>query len=72
MRRYKIPNRPKEIQLDSHAVIAPTVDGDYMLFVNGFQTGGVVDRSGAGDATFPTVAEARAFYKAWKPKFWEY
>lgn len=39
-------------------VVAKTVDHEFMILVNGFQWGGDRDASGAGNATFPTVAEA--------------
>lgn len=64
--RHALVGRPEEVQIDRHAVIVPTVDGDYMIIVNGFQIGGQVDRSGAGDATFETIADARAFYQTWR------
>ena len=35
-----------------------TVDGQYMILVAGVQWGGDRDRSGAGNATFATPAEA--------------
>jgi len=34
------------------ARVVATVDGRWMILVNGFQWGGTYDRSGAGDATF--------------------
>lgn len=49
--------------------VAETVDGDYMLLVNGFQVGGSVDRSGAGDATYPTVEAAIRAYME-RVQFW--
>lgn len=45
------------------ARIEQTVDGDYMVLVNGFQWGGDYDRSGAGNATFKTPAEAIGAYR---------
>jgi len=33
----------------------------WIVTVEGFQQGGLVDRSGAGDRTFPTKEEAEAF-----------
>lgn len=46
--------------------IEETVDGRFMVLVNGFQWGPVgakADRSGAYDTTFPTRAAARAAYR---------
>jgi len=49
--------------------VAETVDGTYMLLINGFQVGGEVDRSGAGNATYPTVeAVIRAYMD--RVQFW--
>ncbi len=47
---------PKNTRIES------TVDGEYMILVNGFQWGGEVDSSGAGSATFPTAEEALQHY----------
>jgi hypothetical protein len=44
------------------ARIVKTADGRYIILVNGFQWGGRYDRSGAGDATFPT---RKAAIEAW-------
>jgi len=43
--------------------IVQTIDGRYMLLVNGFQWGGTYDRSGAGDATFESTDEAIGAYR---------
>lgn len=43
--------------------IDETIDGDYMVVVNGFQWGGNYGHNGAGDATFETIAEAREAYE---------
>lgn len=40
--------------------IAETVDGSYIVKLDGFQDGGEVDSSGAGNLTFPTRIEALA------------
>lgn len=42
--------------------IVECLGGRFMVLVNGFQWGGTVDRSGAGDATFATAREARQAY----------
>ena len=41
-----------ELDLHQPARVVATVDGRWMILVNGFQWGGTYDRSGAGDATF--------------------
>lgn len=46
---------------DSIYEVVETADGAYMVLVNGYQTGGPIDRSlGCGTATYSTRAEARA------------
>lgn len=45
------------------ATIARTIDGQYMVLVGGIQWGGDRDRSGAGNATFETYAEALGAYR---------
>lgn len=48
--------------------IEQTVDGEYMILREGVQWGGTVDKSGAGDLTFPTIYEAyAAAISEWKP-----
>ena len=49
---------------DGRAVfeVAETVDGSYMLLMSGFQVGGNVDRSGAGNATYSTIEAAVRAY----------
>jgi hypothetical protein len=51
----------KQGKLPDNYEVVETVDGDWMILINGFQTGSDVDRSGAGSDTYPTYAEA---YKA--------
>ncbi len=64
-RKHVITNGREGTRIDRWAEIVTTVDGDYMVLVNGFQIGGRIDRSGAGDQTFETVGAARAFYQTW-------
>lgn len=45
--------------------IAETVDGTWMVLSHGFQVGGNVDSSGAGDRVFPTRAEAVRYAEAY-------
>jgi hypothetical protein len=49
-------------RLPANVEIVDTIDGDWMVLVNGFQWGGHYDRSGAGNATFPTKREATEAY----------
>ena len=51
----------KMLLLSAKIEIVETVDGEWMVLQNGFQVGGKVDRSGAGDQTFHTWREAYAF-----------
>jgi hypothetical protein len=51
----------KQGKLPNNYEVVETVDGDWMILINGFQTGSDVDRSGAGSDTYPTYADA---YKA--------
>lgn len=39
-----------------------TLDGTFVILINGFQWGGTYDRSGAGNATFSTPRAAREAY----------
>jgi hypothetical protein len=55
----KIPTLPPNVRIEQ------TVDGRYMVLVNGFQWGGNVDRSGAGDATFDTALAAAQAYRVY-------
>lgn len=55
MRKLKMPRNVR---------IEETVDGRYMVLVNGFQWGGTYDASGAGNATFATALEALQAYRA--------
>ena len=47
---------PKLLLLRGKMEIIETVDGDWMVLQNGFQCGGKVDSSGAGNKTFHTWA----------------
>jgi len=38
--------------------IVKTIDGEWMILINGFQYGGEYDSSGAGNMTFPSQHEA--------------
>ncbi len=49
-------------RLPSNVEVVDTIDGDWMVLVNGFQWGGSYDRSGAGNATFPTRQAATEAY----------
>jgi len=51
----------KVLLLKAGMEIVQTVDNDWMVLQNGFQVGGNVDRSGAGDMTFSTWREAYAY-----------
>lgn len=42
--------------------VVGTTNGRFIVLVNGFQWGGEIDRSGAGDATFGSPDEAWAAY----------
>ena len=48
------------IALPDYLEVVETVDGRWMVLENGFQRGGHIDRSGAGDLTYATKAEALA------------
>ena len=48
-RRSKLPERYE---------IVETIDGDWMILIDGIQTGSKRDRSGAGSDTYPTHAAA--------------
>ena len=65
-RKHALTNGREGTRIDRHAEIVTTVDGEYMILVNGFQIGGRIDRSGAGDATFETLEGARTFYRTWR------
>jgi len=56
---------PKLLLLRGKMEIIETVDGDWMVLQNGFQCGGKVDSSGAGNKTFHTWREAYAFAVSW-------
>ena len=52
--------------LPAHVEVVPTVDGTFMVLVNGFQWGpdpARYDASGANDATWPTEDAAAAAYR---------
>jgi len=42
--------------------LAEAVGGGWILLVNGYQVGGMVDASGAGDKVFSSKREALKFY----------
>ncbi len=44
--------------------IVPAVGGTWIVLAAGLQLGGVVDASGAGNAEFTTLEQARAFVRA--------
>jgi hypothetical protein len=54
-------------QIDENTRLAETIDGRWMIIVGGIQwapPGAVRDRSGAGDATYPSRRAARAAFAA--------
>lgn len=64
-RKHALTNGKEGTWIDRHTEIVMTADGDYMILKNGFQIGGHIDRSGAGDKTFGTLQAARMFYQDW-------
>lgn len=49
------------MKLPAWVRVAEVLGGGWMVLVNGFQCGGNVDRSGAGDLVFATKAEAMSY-----------
>lgn len=49
------------MKLPAWVRVAEVLGGGWMVLVNGFQCGGNVDRSGAGDLVFRTEAEALSY-----------
>lgn len=58
----KIPTLPRNVR------IVETADSKFMVLVNGYQWGGTIDSSGAGNATFDTALAAIQAYRVylWK------
>lgn len=57
------PKSPYRIVHGQRIELVLTVDGAYMVCVNGFQWGGNYDADGSGDAVFKTVELALATYR---------
>lgn len=52
----------EDLDIDDHASVVSTVDGTWMILIDGIQYGENRDASGAGDMVFPTRDEAVNFY----------
>lgn len=57
-RSSRVSHAAKALRLPDNYEIAETIDGDWMILINGFQTGANVDRSGAGSDTYPSYEAA--------------
>lgn len=64
-RSITLPPDPRALMLPDHVTIEETVDGRWMVLVNGFQWGFQFDASGAGNATYATPELAAA---AWRDR----